>query len=104
MTRDDDPRDELLRRLEVMVSGAGLDDLRQLVGELSLLGGRASQNVPQSQSAELGGGKLARPQLFPSWVDPEGALAGAETLVLRSKSPVKTLSLSCPTCASSAGG
>ena len=53
MSRDDNPRDDLLGRFDAMISGAELDDLRQLVGELSLLGGRASQNVPQSQSAEL---------------------------------------------------
>ena len=38
MSPDDDRRDELLRRFESAISGAGLDDLRQLVGGLLPLG------------------------------------------------------------------
>jgi hypothetical protein len=53
MSRDDNPRDELLRRFEAVISGAELDDLRQLVDELSLLGGAASQAASQSHPPEL---------------------------------------------------
>lgn len=53
MGRDDNPPDDLLRRFEAVISGAELDDLRQLVGDLSLLGGLASQEAFKAQSAEL---------------------------------------------------
>jgi hypothetical protein len=69
MSRDDNPRDELLRRFEAVISGAELDDLRQLVGELSLLGGLASQKASRSQSAELRRPPLADLRIFRVRVD-----------------------------------
>lgn len=69
MSRDDNPRDELLRRFDAVISGAELDDLRQLVGELSLLGGLASQQVSQSQRPELRRPPLADLRIFRVRVD-----------------------------------
>lgn len=69
MSRDDNPRDELLRRFEAAISGAELDDLRQLVGELSVLGGVASQQASPSRSPELRRPPLVGLRIFHVRVD-----------------------------------
>ena len=52
MNRDQNQRDELLRRFEAVISGAELDELRQMVGDLALLGAPARQ-PSQPQRCEL---------------------------------------------------
>ena len=47
MSGNKNQRDELLRRFEAVISGAGLDDLRQMVADLSLLGVDAAQQPSQ---------------------------------------------------------
>lgn len=71
MSRDDNPRDDLLRRFEAVIGGAELDDLRQMVGELSLLGGLASQQASESQRPELRRPPLADLRIFRVRVDLE---------------------------------
>jgi len=53
MSRDENQRDDLLRRFEAVISGAELDDLRRMVGDLSLLGVAAAQQPSQPRRREL---------------------------------------------------
>lgn len=53
MGRHENQRDELLRRFEAVISGAELDDLRQMVGDLSLLGVAAAQQPSRHRRPEL---------------------------------------------------
>jgi hypothetical protein len=69
MSRDENQRDELLRRFEAVVSGAELDDLRQMIGDLSLLGAAAAQQSSQPQREELRRPPLADVMLFRVRVD-----------------------------------
>jgi len=64
MSPDDNHRDELLRRFESVISGAELDDLRQLVGDLSLLGAAAAQERFQPERRELRRPSLADVRIF----------------------------------------
>ncbi len=62
-------RDELLRRFEAVISGAELDDLRQMVGDLSLLGAEAAQPRSQPHRRELRRPPLADVMTFRVRVD-----------------------------------
>ena len=62
-------RDELLRRFEAVISGAELDDLRQMVGDLSLLGAEAAQQPSQPHRRELRRPPLADVMTFRVRVD-----------------------------------
>jgi hypothetical protein len=72
MSRDENQRDELLRRFESAISGAELDDLRQLVGDLSLLGAAARQ-PSQLQRPELRRPPLADALVFRVRIDLSGS-------------------------------
>jgi Plasmid pRiA4b ORF-3-like protein len=69
MNRDLNQRDELLQRFEAVVSGAGLDDLRQMLGDLSLLGRATVQQLPQPHREELRRSPLADVMTFRVRVD-----------------------------------
>jgi len=69
MSPDDNRRDELLRRFESAISGAELDDLRQMLGDLSLLGAAAVQQPAQPQREELRRTPLADVMIFRVRVD-----------------------------------
>jgi hypothetical protein len=53
MSRDENQRNELLRRFEAVISGAELEDLRRMVGDLPLLGVVAAQQPSQPHRREL---------------------------------------------------
>ncbi len=69
MSPDDDRRDELLRRFESVISAAELDDLRQLVGDLALLGAAAAQRSSKPQRQELRRPPLGDVMIFRVRVD-----------------------------------
>lgn len=50
---DEDPQAELLRRFQAVISGAELDDLRQMTADLSLLGAQARRERARPQRPEL---------------------------------------------------
>jgi hypothetical protein len=62
-------REELLRRFEAIISGAELDDLRQMVGDLSLFGAAAARQPSQPQHQELRRPPLAEVMIFRVRVD-----------------------------------
>jgi hypothetical protein len=68
MSPDDNRRDELLRRFASVISGAELEDLRQLVDDLSLLGA-AAQHASPPQSRELRRPPLGEGMIFRVRVD-----------------------------------
>ena len=69
MSRDENQRDELLRRFEAVISGGKLDDLRKMVGDLSLLGAAAAQHPSQPHCPELRRPPLAHVMTFRVRVD-----------------------------------
>ena len=69
MSPDDDRRDELLRRFESVISGADLDDLRQLVGDLSLLGAAPVGEPAGTAHRELRRSPLQEVRIFRVRVD-----------------------------------
>jgi hypothetical protein len=69
MSRDEHQRDELLRRFEAVISGGELDDLRKMVGDLSLLGAAAAQQPSQPHRPELRRPPLADVMTFRVRVD-----------------------------------
>ena len=69
MSTDETQRDELLRRFEAVISGAELDDLRQMVGDLSLLGAAAAQRLSEPHRGELRRPPLADVMTFRVRVD-----------------------------------
>lgn len=69
MSRDENQCDELLQRFEAVISGAELDDKRQIVGDLSLLGAGAAQQPSQPRRPELRRPPLADVMTFRVRVD-----------------------------------
>lgn len=69
MGKDENQRDEVLRCFEAVISGAERDDLRQLVGDLSLLGAAAAQQPPQPRRPELRRLPLADLMIFRVRID-----------------------------------
>lgn len=69
MGRDEKQRAELLRRFEAVISGSELDDLRQMVGDLSLLGAGAVQQQSRPQREDLRRPPLADVMTFRVRVD-----------------------------------
>jgi Plasmid pRiA4b ORF-3-like protein len=69
MNRDQNQRDELLRRFEAVISGGELDELRQMLGDLSLLGGATVHQLPQPHRPELRRPPLADVMIFRVRVD-----------------------------------
>jgi hypothetical protein len=53
MSGDEHHREELLRRFEAVIGGAELDDLRQIAGDLALLGADLAQDQRSSERTEL---------------------------------------------------
>ena len=66
---DEDRRAELLRKFEAMIGEADLDDLRQLAGHLSLIGGRPTDEPAPPARPELRRPKLAELRRFAVRVD-----------------------------------
>ena len=69
MSRHENQRDALLRRFESVISGAELDDLRQLVSDLSFLGSAPAQQPAQPRRLELRRPPLADVMIFRVRVD-----------------------------------
>jgi len=73
MSRHEKQRDELLRRFESVISGAELDDLRQLVSDLSCLESAVAQQAAQPRRLELRRPPLADVMIFHVRVDLKGS-------------------------------
>ena len=73
MSPDDDRRDELLRSFESAISGAGLDDLRQLVDGLLPLGASPVGGRARTAQPELRRSPLQQVRIFRVRVDLKGS-------------------------------
>jgi hypothetical protein len=73
MSQDKNQSDELLRRFEAVISGAELDDLRQMVSDLSLLGAAAAQQPLRPRRQELRRPPLTDVMIFRVRVDLRGS-------------------------------
>jgi hypothetical protein len=69
MVADEDPQPELLRRFQSVINNAGLDDLRQMAAELSLLGAQPGRERTRPQRPELRRPPLPELVLFQVRVD-----------------------------------
>lgn len=66
---DEDPQAELLRRFQAVISGAELDDLRQMAADLSVLGAQARRERARPKRPELRRPPLSDLRLFRVRVD-----------------------------------
>lgn len=66
---EDDRKAELLRQFEAVIAGAELDDLRQLAGDLSLLGSRLADERARPRRRELRRASPSTLQVFRVSVD-----------------------------------
>jgi hypothetical protein len=73
MSPGDDHRDELLRRFESAISGAGLDDLRQLIGDLTPLSASPVGGPARTAHRELRRPPLQQVRIFRVRVDLKGS-------------------------------
>jgi hypothetical protein len=64
-----DPRDELLRRFQAVIDGAGLDELRVLASDLMMLGPAAAREAERARMPERRRRPLEELQLFRIRVD-----------------------------------